>query len=84
MVIVIKYTNIGGTNISLNVRKMNSMAESETLLECGFTNSRVDFFVEFISQCGMNTITGATRPRKSSSIPISVKPFYSSKLQYLA
>ena len=57
-----------GTNVSLNVRKMNGMAESETLLECGFTNIRVSFFVEFTSQCGMKTITGTTSPCKSSSI----------------
>ena len=81
--IVIKYTNISGTNVSLDVMKLNGMAESGTLLECGFTNSRVDIFVEFMSQCRMKTITNTTSPCKSSSIPTTVKSFYS-KLQYLA
>ena len=82
--IVIKYTNISGTNVSLDVMIMNGMAESQTLLWCGFTNRRVDFFVEFTSQCGKKTITDTTSPCKSSSIPTTVKSFYSSKLQYLA
>ena len=73
--------NMSGISVSLDVKKMNGIAESETLLECGFTNSRVDFFVE---QCGMKTITNTTGPCKSSSIPTTVKSFYSSKLQYLA
>ena len=82
--IVIKYTNTSGTIVSLNVVKENGIAEGEALLECGFTNSRVDFFVEFTSQCGMKTITDTTSPCKSSSIPTTVKSFYYFKLQYLA
>ena len=80
--IVIKYTNTSGTNVSLEVIKENGMTESEILLECEFTNSRVDFFVEFTFQCGMKTITDTTSPCKSSSIPTTVKSFYSYKLQY--